>query len=150
MFFTKYVECGCYLIDPKLIINFFPFRQLHIVIAQRLQDLAKTLIRNVPHHRLLDTPNDYSESPLHLAVKTGQWTIARLLIIAGARPCLRDLNGDSPLHLCAQSGDVQCLKAIANPISNAERDSLSLIYPPQSYEPCNFDQWNYHGKFLNN
>lgn len=108
--------------------------------------MVVALIRAAPHPRLLDTPNDDAQSPLHLAVATRQWRIARWLIVAGAKPCPRNLQGDSPLHICARTADLQSCKAITDPVTQHERDALALSYPPQPYQPCDVDQWNYDGE----
>lgn len=103
------------------------------------------MIRAAPHPRLLDTRNDDALTPLHLAVATGQWRVARWLIIAGARPGPRNLRGDSPLHLAASLGDVSCCRAILDPVQEKERESLALCYPLQPYEPFDLEQWNFDG-----
>lgn len=126
----------------------FICRQLHAAIVQGFLELVVALIRAAPHPRLLDTQNDDAQSPLHLAVMTGQWRIARWLIVAGAKPCPRNLQGDSPLHICARTGDIQSCKAIADPVTKHERDALALSYPIQNYQLCDFEQWNYEGRFL--
>ncbi|XP_018334475.1 NF-kappa-B inhibitor cactus [Agrilus planipennis] len=119
---------------------------LHIAIVQRFPEVVLALIRAAPHPRLLDTPNDDALTPLHLAVVTGQWHIVRWLIVAGARPGPRNLRGDSPLHICAQTGDLQTCKAITNPVTQHERDSLALSYPAQPYHQVDLEQWNYDGQ----
>lgn len=119
---------------------------LHTAIVEGFVEVALALIRAAPHPRLLDTPNDDAQTPLHLAVETSQWRIARWLIVAGARPCPRDIRGDSPLHIAARAGDVKSIKAIADPIQKQERDGLALSYQGHMYQPCDFDQWNYLGQ----
>lgn len=123
------------------------YRQLHTAIIQEFPEVALALIRLAPHPRFLDTPNDDAQSPLHLAVATGQVRVARTLIVAGARPSPRNLIGDSPLHIAARTGDISCCKAITDPVHQHERDVLALNYLPQTYQPPNLDQWNYEGKF---
>jgi len=120
--------------------------QLHTAIVQGFLEVVIALIRAAPLPRLLDTPNDDALTPLHLAVATRQWRIVRWLIVAGARPSPRNLQGDSPLHICSRTGDMQSCKAITDPVAQHERDALALSYPPQPYQPCNLDQWNYDGQ----
>lgn len=119
---------------------------LHIAIAEGFVDVALALIKAAPHPRLLDTPNDKAETPLHFAVATTQWRIARWLRVAGARPCPRNLKGDSPLHVAARMGDVKSIKAITDPVEKQERDALGLSYKGHIYQTCNLDQWNYLGE----
>lgn len=117
-------------------------------ISSFFNDLTLALIRAAPHPCLLDIPNDDRDTPLHLAVSRGQSQVVRWLIVAGASPCPRDANGDSPLHLAAKTNNYMCVRAIAEPVRQQEKDQMSLKYQGQVYRPCNFDQWNYLGKFL--
>ncbi|XP_060528864.1 NF-kappa-B inhibitor cactus [Cylas formicarius] len=119
---------------------------LHTAVVQGFVEVAQALIRIAPHSRLLDTPNDDAQTPLHLAVVTSQWPVVRWLIVAGARPGPRDINGDSPLHIAARLGDLDCVKAITNPVQPQEREALALGYPPHRYEKCSLNQWNYSGQ----
>ncbi|KAF5283729.1 hypothetical protein FQA39_LY17226 [Lamprigera yunnana] len=119
---------------------------LHTAIIQGFLEVVLALIRAAPRPHLLDTPNDDAQTPLHLAVATKQWRIVRWLIVAGARPSPRNLQGDSPLHICARTGDVQSCKAIIDPVTQNEREALALSYPLQPYQPCQLDQWNYDGQ----
>lgn len=119
---------------------------LHTAIVEGFVEVALALVRAAPHPRLLDTPNDYAQTPLHLAVETGQWRIARWLVVAGAKPCPRDVHGDSPLHIAARNGDVESVHAIVRTVKQEERDSLALSYHGYMYQPCDLDQWNYLGQ----
>lgn len=119
---------------------------LHEAITRGFLEVALALIRAAPVPRLLDTANDDDQTALHLAVATGQWKLARWLVVAGARPCPRNLQGDSPLHIAARTGDIACSKAITDPVQQQERDVLNLQYPPQPYYPVDLDQWNYDGQ----
>ncbi|KAF5306205.1 hypothetical protein FQR65_LT07482 [Abscondita terminalis] len=119
---------------------------LHTAVIQGFLEVVLALIRAAPRPHLLDTPNDDAQTALHLAVATKQWRIVRWLIVAGAKPSPRNLQGDSPLHICARTGDVQSCKAITDPVTQNERDALALSYPPLPYQQCQLDQWNYDGQ----
>lgn len=125
-----------------------PTRHLHLAIASGLEQVVWALIRAAPHPRLLDIQNFDDQSPLHLAVESRQHRIARWLIVAGARPCPRDLHGDSPLHIAARLNDHLSIQAIADPVKQQERDLLALGYQGHPYQTCDFDQWNYLGKYI--
>lgn len=109
-------------------------------------EAARILIKLAPHQMLLDTHNDEAQSPLHLAVLTQQWEIVRWLIVAGARPNTRNLCGDSPLHIAARKGDINCCVAITKSVDKRETDSLDLTYVPKNI-PMNLEQWNYEGDY---
>ncbi|CAH1155834.1 unnamed protein product [Phaedon cochleariae] len=119
---------------------------LHKAIEQGFVEVTLALIRAAPHPKLLDTPNKDGQTPLHLAVETGQWNVARWLVVAGARPCPRGVHGDSPLHIAARNNDSRSVKAMADPVQQQERERLALSYQGHMYQPCNFDQWNIYGQ----
>lgn len=119
---------------------------LHIAIVQGFLEVALALIRAVPDPKLLDTPNDHNQTPLHLAVETGQYKIARWLIAAGAKPCPRGPQGESPLHIAARNNDYRSVIAIAEPVQVNERKQLALSYQAHMCQPCDFDQWNFLGQ----
>jgi ankyrin repeat protein len=65
----------------------------------------------------------YLQTPLHLAVLTGNADSARILISFGAQPSVTDSSGNTALHLAVLHGNLDCLKAILNTDST---ESLSL------------------------
>lgn len=123
------------------------YRYLHSSIVEGFVEVAFALIRLASHPRLLDTPNDNCQTPLHLAVETKQSNIVRWLIVAGAQPGVRDHMGDMPLHIAARNGDLGCVKAITEPVEKQDRDALQLSYPEKLInQTSNLDQWNSIGK----
>ncbi|KAG5896852.1 hypothetical protein JTB14_024191 [Gonioctena quinquepunctata] len=119
---------------------------LHTAIEEGFVEVTLALIRVAPYPQILDTPNKYGQTPLHLAVASGQWNVARWLIVAGAKPCPRGFEGNSPLHIAALNEDLKCVQAIAHPVQQQERDQLALSYPGHLCQPCDFEQWNYLGE----
>ncbi|CAH0555926.1 unnamed protein product [Brassicogethes aeneus] len=120
---------------------------LHVTIVCGRKELVEALVKIAPHHRLLDTPNDDAQTPLHLAVETHQHQIVRLLLVAGAKKSPRDIRGNTPLHVACQNGDIDCIKALLDPVQKIERDLLNLSYqPPQIYNDVDLNQWNYVGQ----
>ncbi|KAH1000095.1 hypothetical protein HUJ04_000024 [Dendroctonus ponderosae] len=119
---------------------------LHSAIFHGYAEVALALIRCAPHPRLLDTPNDAGETPLHIAVATGQPPVVRWLVIAGARPNPRNAQGDSPLHIASKMGDLHCVRALTDPLNPKHRDAMALTYPPAPHEKPNLEQWNYLGQ----
>ncbi|KAK9890890.1 hypothetical protein WA026_012232 [Henosepilachna vigintioctopunctata] len=119
---------------------------LHLAIGNGQLQKAYSLICQSPHPRLLDTPNDEALTPLHLAVLTRQPFVARWLIVAGARPGPRNIDGNSPLHLAVQVGEIDCLQAIMYPVQNKEREDMKLNYSVQKLEHYDLEQWNYNGQ----
>ncbi|EFA12698.2 cactus [Tribolium castaneum] len=119
---------------------------LHLAIAEGFVEVVLALIRKAPHPLFLDTPNDNAQTPIHLAAAKQNWLIVRWLVVAGAKPCPRNIRGDSPLHIAARNGDLRTCRAITDPVQEQERISLGLTYPKQPYQEINLDQWNYEGQ----
>ena len=55
-----------------------------MAVSEGAEDIVRDLIRITPHPCLLDIQNDLLQSPLHLAVLTGNVRLVRMLLLAGA------------------------------------------------------------------
>ena len=62
----------------------------------------------------LDIYNNLKQTPLHLAVITGQANIVGKLITAGANANMPDRNGHTPSHLACQRSCTECLEQLFN------------------------------------
>lgn len=116
---------------------------------ERFPEVSLALIRVASHPGFLDTRNDDRQTPLHLAVGTAQAKVARWLVVAGAKPGMRDIHGNSPMHIAASTGDLDCCRAITEEVTQKEVHDLALGYPQQPYQRFDMEQWNYDGEFLN-
>jgi hypothetical protein len=86
------------------------------------------------------------QTPLHLAVLTHQARIARCLVVAGANVDVRDRRGNTALHLACQIGDLECVKALMEPITVAETNTANLHYDAVMQQlPQNLEERNYDG-----
>lgn len=56
----------------------------------------------------------FLQTPLHLAVLTGNAEITSVLLSFGAQPSVKDSNGNTALHLAVLHGNLDCVKAILN------------------------------------
>lgn len=69
---------------------------------------------------------------MHLAALTGQSIIVRRLLVSGATIDLRNLDGETALHVSCSRGDLDSAKAILRPISPSEVIEANLDhYMPQ-------------------
>ncbi|XP_055970102.1 nuclear factor NF-kappa-B p105 subunit isoform X2 [Sorex fumeus] len=88
---------------------------LHLAIihlhAQLVRDLLEVTAGLVCED-LVNMRNDLYQTPLHLAVLTGQPDVVEALLGAGADPGLLDRSGDSALHLAAKAGLDQVLSVL--------------------------------------
>nr|WCL52336.1 NF-kappa-B inhibitor cactus [Gryllodes sigillatus] len=121
--------------------------QLHIAIIQGFIEVVYSLINIAPHPCFLDIQNENYQTPLHLGVLTHQPKIVRRLLVAGASVDMRDRNGNTPLHMACHLGDLDCVKALTEPVTIAETDTANLqytVYPQQL--PQNLEEVNYDGQ----
>lgn len=86
------------------------------------------------------------QSPLHLAVLTHQARIVRSLLVAGACVKARDRHGNTPLHLACQLGDLECVKALTEPISVSEMATANTFHSAHVNVPQDFEEGNYDGE----
>merc|ERR1712180_91599 len=94
--------------------------QLHLAIASGWSEVVFALIRMAPHPDFLDIQNNELYAPLHIAVLMNQPNMVRRLIVAGATSDIRDLEGNTPLHLASKRGYLECAEALLRSISTEE------------------------------
>lgn len=126
--------------------------RLHLAVIHARLDIIFTLIYLVPHPSYLDVQNQLLQTTLHLAVLTGQARVVRRLVLAGASPSIRDRNGNTPLHLACERGELECVKELTRPVTFMEMKYLQLMNSavhqclPKIYIPPNLEIYNYEGK----
>lgn len=118
--------------------------QLHLAIASSHYDVADTLIRLCPRPEYLSIQNRQSYSPLHIAVLQNQPAIVRSLIVHGASITSADREGNTPLHLAAIRGYLECGEALLKPISVVEVENQAVVanHKPEGV----VDRCNYYGE----
>lgn len=89
------------------------FRALHLAIINGNEELILAVLDVLlPVPQYFDIYNDLTQTPLHLAVITGQHKIVGKLIEKGANIDLVDRNGQTCVHLACQRGDLKSLRTI--------------------------------------
>ncbi|XP_015281361.1 PREDICTED: B-cell lymphoma 3 protein [Gekko japonicus] len=84
---------------------------LHIAVVQENLSVARRLVGLFQKgQRDLDAFNNLRQTPLHLAVITGQPALVKLLLSHGASPMVLDRNGQTALHLACEHGSLRCLQ----------------------------------------
>ncbi|XP_055632592.1 NF-kappa-B inhibitor cactus-like [Toxorhynchites rutilus septentrionalis] len=101
---------------------------LHWSVSHGASDVVREMIKVAPRY-CLDIQNDFCQTALHLSVLTDQPKVVRLLVAAGANLEIRDVLGNTPLHLACLRGKTTCAK--------------ELLASKVSF---NFELWNYSGK----
>merc|ERR1711872_237895 len=94
--------------------------QLHLAIASGWSEVVFALIRMAPHPAYLDIQNNELYAPLHIAVLINQPNMVRRLVVAGATNDIRDMEGNTPLHLASKRGHLECAEALLRSISTEE------------------------------
>jgi ankyrin only family protein len=63
---------------------------------------------------------------------------------------IRDSRGNTALHLACQTGDLECVKALTEPVTVAETNTANLKYAGFMQQvPQNLEERNYDGKYQN-
>jgi len=120
--------------------------QLHLAIASGFTEVVFALIRMAPHPNYLDIQNNELWAPLHIAVLMNQPNIVRRLVVAGATTDIRDLEGNTPLHLASKRGYLECAEALLRSISVDELREASVAALPRDNLHQILDLKNYHGE----
>ena len=121
--------------------------QLHLAIASGFTEVVFALVRMAPHPDFLDIQNNELYAPLHIAVLMNQPNMVRRLIVAGATNDIRDLEGNTPLHLASKRGHLECAEALLRSISNEELKEAQ-VQVSESHTNLHkiLDTKNYHGE----
>ncbi|XP_034826916.1 NF-kappa-B inhibitor cactus [Maniola hyperantus] len=108
--------------------------QLHIAAVHGCEKSVGTLINVCPDKAWLDVPNDHGHTPLHLAAMSGQATVTRMLVIAGASVASRDLTGETPLHKAVAGNYTECLRGLLTPVTDRPMRKLSTVINQKNYK----------------
>ncbi|KAK3768519.1 hypothetical protein RRG08_060881 [Elysia crispata] len=104
---------------------------LHLSIIHGHQDLAMVLIGLAPEYIWLSFCNHLRQTPLHLAVLTGQHRLVRRLLCAGAIVDAQDLRGETPLHIACRQGHLETVKNLLTPVHYKEKQGNMWEIPYQ-------------------
>ncbi|XP_028156386.1 NF-kappa-B inhibitor cactus [Ostrinia furnacalis] len=107
--------------------------QLHIAAVHGCEKTIGILIKLCPEKALLDIQNDYRHTALHLAVMGGFSVVTRMLVLAGSSLAVRDICGRTPVHIAAETSNVDCLKALLAPIIEQPHRKLGPILNQKDY-----------------
>ncbi|XP_065586518.1 ankyrin repeat domain-containing protein 66 isoform X2 [Cyrtonyx montezumae] len=86
--------------------------ELHQAVASGHYERAEQLLRTGrcdPNHK---DPDWGDWTPLHWAAANGHVAMLRLLLNRGARPCVRNAVGRTPVHCAAEAGRLPALRAL--------------------------------------
>ena len=108
-----------------------------------------TAANNLRPHELLNTQNYAGDTPLHLAVRAGNVTMAeRLVTCTGSDISLADRSGNTVLHLAAAlspeglAADVMA-RLIVRPVNGA-RSRLETAFQAYNYQGTIFLKYNFN------
>jgi len=120
--------------------------QLHLAIASGFTEVVFALIRMAPDCSYLDAQNNELWAPLHIAVLMNHPNIVRRLVVAGATTDIRDLEGNTPLHLASKRGYTECAEALLRSIQVDELKEVSATIQPRDNLHLILDLKNYNGE----
>lgn len=118
-----------------------------MAIIQLAEAIALQLINLAPNHEWLNLVNTLLQTPLHLAVITRQEKIVRRLMAAGASVDVRDLHGNTPLHIATREGYQEIVNHLLKPVCYEETLENKYEIPYQRV-PQDLEAKNYEGKYM--
>lgn len=89
---------------------------LHLAIIHEDIDISKELIQLFPKE-VLDIQNNLYQSPLHLATYLDLTDVVTALVEKGASLELQDQDGNTPLHVACQHGQIKCVTEMSRDLS---------------------------------
>ncbi|KAK5885892.1 hypothetical protein CesoFtcFv8_016985 [Champsocephalus esox] len=107
---------------------------LHLAIIHEAKDYIKQIIDLSKNTDFLNTQNDQRQTPLHLAVITGQAEVCQQLLLSGCDPTLVDDSGDTPLHIACRHGNLLCFSVHTN---NCRPEHLHTVMAACNYHGQN-------------
>ena len=105
--------------------------------------VACMLIDLAPSHKVLNCVNKLFQTALHLASLTGNYPVARRLLVAGAKVDKRDFRLNTALHMAVKNGFIKVAEQLTTPVTytEAKRNIYEIPYQkiPQNLELFNSD-----------
>lgn len=117
---------------------------LHLSVIEGGEEVI-TVLRLAEDPEDVDIWNLLRQTALHLAVLTNQPSNVRWLVVAGACVEMRDIHGNTPLHLATQRGLLRCAEALLKPVETKEVEDLKMAFDvlpqrlPQQPELRNYE-----------
>ena len=112
---------------------------LMIAIIEGCTWLANCLIQLVPSPNLLDIRNQLGQTTLHLTIVTGQYRLARKIVLAGGSLLVGDFFGNTALHVACSRNDIDSVISLTKVVISLEcpfemkRQSLQVPQPSEIY-----------------
>ena len=107
--------------------------------------VACMLIDFAPSYHTLNSVNKLYQTALHIAALTGNYTVARRLLCAGANVDKRDLCLNTALHIAIRKGYIKVVKQLLTPVTYLEAKMNQYEIPYQKI-PQNLEIFNANGE----
>ncbi|KAJ3613178.1 hypothetical protein NHX12_019430 [Muraenolepis orangiensis] len=107
---------------------------LHLAVIHETVDYIRNMIDSSRNTHFLNTQNILRQTPLHLAVITGQANVCERLLLAGADPTVVDDRGDTPLHMACRGGNLACFSVLTQ---NGSSELLKKVMSTFNYKGLN-------------
>ncbi|XP_059160323.1 NF-kappa-B inhibitor alpha-like isoform X2 [Physella acuta] len=117
---------------------------LHLSIIHGLPEVTMQIIGLAPDLDWLNQTNSLLQTPLHIAVITGQTCVVGRLMAAGAALDVRDQLGNTPLHNACRLGFTDIVRTLITPGHYEETLQNQYGIPNQQF-PQDLELKNYEG-----
>ncbi|XP_005989233.1 nuclear factor of kappa light polypeptide gene enhancer in B-cells inhibitor, alpha b [Latimeria chalumnae] len=100
---------------------------LHLAIIHEEKMVSLNVIKAAGNPVYLSLQNNLKQTPLHLSVITDQPEIAECLLWAGCDPEIRDLRGNTALHVACEQGSLLSVAVLTQACNKEQIPSLLQI-----------------------
>lgn len=118
---------------------------LFIAIILLNTNIACMFIDLAPSYKALNDVNKLFQTALHIAALTGNYTVARRLLVAGAIVDKRDFRLNTALHMAVKKGYIKVAEKIMTPVTYLEAKKNTYEIPYQKI-PQNLETFNAAGR----
>ena len=97
---------------------------LHVGVAKQQSLSVELFLKREDASTLSNKPNAEGDTPLHLAVDTGNSSMIEQLLIAGADPLIQNIKGDTVLIRAVRAKQLMSVETILNNLQNKQVTSV--------------------------
>ncbi len=97
--------------DPDKADKYTGLCAIHIAVNQGNAGVVRSLVKFKANMNVQAERYPYN-TPLHMAIETDGFAIAKMIIEAGANTNVRNANGLTPLHIAVMCNSVECVKLL--------------------------------------
>lgn len=123
----KYGMCAPEIEDVLSYLSEDGDTALHLAVIHEHEPFLDYILLFVEGEDYLDVQNDLGQTALHIAVIMGLHHICEKLILAGAKLCIQERSGNTPLLIACSESHQQCVEVLLNSKGLSSRNQDQII-----------------------